>query len=93
MITWQEFWDTLEAAIHGNLSLQLIEKFSYLGEQPENEALKSIAGLELTNANYEALIIILKKRYGNNQMIVDTNYTNLIDMPPASSKTKSLRAM
>ena len=62
--------------------------------QLENEALKSIAGLELTNDNYEAAINLLKERYGNNnQLIVDTHYTKLIEMPPASNKTTSLRAM
>ena len=61
--------------------------------QLENEALKSIAGLELTNANYEAAINLLKERYGNDQLIVDTHYAKLMEMPPASNKTTSLRAI
>ena len=73
--------------------MQTIEKFNYLRAQLENEALKSIAELELTNANYEATINLLKERYGNNQLIVDTHYTKLMEMPPASNKTTSLRAM
>ena len=90
----EEFWDTFEATIHKNPSLQPIEKFNYLRAQLENEALKSIAGLELTNDNYEAAINLLKESYGNsNQLIVDTHYTKLIEMPPASNKTTSLRAM
>ena len=93
IIKWQEFWDTFEATIHKNPSSQLIEKFNYLRAQLENEALKSIAGLELTNANYEAAINLLKERYSNNQLIVDTHYTKLMEMPPASNKTASLRTM
>ena len=93
IIKWKEFWDTFEATIHKNLSLQPIEKFNYLRTQLENEALKLIARLELTNANYEAAINLLKERYGNNQLIVDTHYTKLMEMPPASNKTTSLRAM
>ena len=62
---WQEFWDTFEATIHKNPSLLPIEKFNYLKSLLENEASKSIAGLELTNANYEAAINLLKERYGN----------------------------
>ena len=61
--------------------------------QLENEALKLIARLELTNANCKAAINLLKERYGNNQLIVDTHYTKLMEMPPASNKTTSLRAM
>ena len=37
-----------------------MKKFNYLRAQLKNEALKSIARLELTNANYEAPINILK---------------------------------
>ena len=73
--------------------LQPIEKFNYLRTQLENEALKLIAGLKLTNANYDAAIKLLKERHGNNQLIVDTHYTKLMEMPPASNKTTSLRAM
>ena len=82
IIKWQEFWDTFEATIHDNPSLQPIEKFNYLRAQPKNEALKSIARLELTNANYEAAINLLKERHDNNQLIVDTHYTKLMEMPP-----------
>ena len=93
IIKWQEFWDTFEATILDNPSLQPIEKFNYLRAQLENEDLQSIAGLELTNANYEAAINLLKERYGNDQLIVDTHYAKLMEMPPASNKTTSLRAI
>ena len=61
--------------------------------QLEKAALKLVAGLELTNANYKAVINVLKEWYGNNQFIVDTHYINLMDMPPTSNKTTSLPAM
>jgi len=93
VLKWQEFWDTFEATIHMNPSLQLIDKFTYLRAELENEALKSIAGLELTNANYEAAISILTERYGNTQLILDTHYTQLMEMSPAINKTASLRTV
>ena len=93
IVKWQEFWDTFEGTIHKNPSLQPIEKFNYLRAQLENEALQSIEGLELTNTNYEVATILLKERYGNNQLIVDEHDTKLIVMPPASNKTTLLCAM
>ena len=51
ILKWQEFWDTFEASIHKNSSLQPIDKFNYLRAQLEREALKAISGLELTNSN------------------------------------------
>ena len=47
----------------------------------------------MSNENYGAAINLLKERYGNNQLIVDTHSTEITDMPPASNKTTSLRAM
>ena len=69
IVKWQEFWDTFEATIHKNPSLQPIEKFNYLRAQLENEALQLIEGLELTNTNYEAAANLLKERYGNNYQL------------------------
>ena len=72
----QEFWDDFEAIVHTNSSLQPIDKFNYLKAQLENEALKSIGGLELTNTNYDVAIDILKGRYGNVQLMIDSHYTH-----------------
>ena len=61
----------MEATIHDDLSLQTIEKINYLREYLEDEALKSVAGLEMTNANYEAVINHLKERYGKGEILKD----------------------
>ena len=92
ILKWQEFWDTCEATIHNNQALQPIDKFNYLRAELENEALKSIEGLELTNANYEVAINLLKERFGNEQLIIDSHYMQLMDMPAAINKVSSLRA-
>ena len=93
VLKWQEFWDTFEATIHINPSLQLIDNFNYLRAELENGALKSLAGQEITNANHEAAVGILKECNGNTQLILDTHYTQLMEMSPAINKTASLHAM
>ena len=40
-------------------------------------ALKTIQGLELTNANYDTVINLLQERYGKKQMVLDAHYTHL----------------
>lgn len=82
----QEF--KYEATIHNSPSLQLIKKFNYLRAELEEEALLSIEGLELTDTNYEAGIYILKE-----QLVLNTHYTQLIDMLQATNKTASLSEM
>ena len=92
LLRWQAFWDTFEATIHKNDSLHKIDKFNYLRSQLEGDALKSIAGLELTHANYDVAIEILKERYGNVQLIIENHYAKLSDMSTASNKTNVLRS-
>ena len=82
----QEF--NYEATIHNSPSLQPIKKFNYLRAELEEETLLSIEGLELTDTNYEAGIYILKE-----QLVLNTHYTQLIDMLQATNKTASLSAM
>ena len=91
-LKWQEFWDSSEATIHKDPTMLTINKFNYLRTQLEDGALKTIERLELTNANYETAITLLRDRYGKKQMVLDAHYTPLIDLAKASDSTSSLRA-
>lgn len=61
--------------------LGFIDKFSYLHSLLDSIASDAIAGLTLTSANYEEAISTLKRRFGNEQLIVSKH----IDALPASS--------
>ena len=61
---WQEFWDSLESAIHLNDGLSKVDKFSYLRSLLLEPARSAIGGFALTSANYASAIELLKKRYG-----------------------------
>ena len=91
ILKWQAFWDSFQSTIHKNDSLSEIDKLNYLRSQLESEALKSIAGLELTETNYDVAIAMLKERYGNTELIIENHYSQLSDMSPASDKTSELR--
>ena len=58
-LLWQTFWDSFEAAVHGNPNLTGVEKFNYLRAQLEGEAARTVGGFPLTNANYEQSISLL----------------------------------
>ena len=61
---WQEFWDCYESSIHSNPNLSDFDKFSYLHGLLGGAARTTIAGLELTAANYEVAIDLLRGRFG-----------------------------
>ena len=48
-LLWQTFWDSFEAAVHGNPNLTRVEKFNYLRAQLEGEAARTVGGFPLTN--------------------------------------------
>ena len=74
LTNWMAFWDSFEAAIHHNDELSSVDKFNYLNTLLEDSAAAAVAGLTLTSAKYGEAVDILKKRFGNKQMIIAKTY-------------------
>jgi hypothetical protein len=68
LMKWPTFWDSYESAVH-NKDLSDVDKFNYLRSLLERSAYDAIVGLTLSAANYQEAIEILKKRFGNKQII------------------------
>ena len=67
---WTTFWDSFESAIHSNTRLSEVDKFNYLRSLLEGSAFEAIKGLTLSAASYQDAVAILKRRFGNKQLIV-----------------------
>ena len=67
---WTPFWDSFYSAVHTNDQLTDVDKFNYLKSLLEDVAHNAIAGLSLSSANYVEAIEILKKSFGNHQLII-----------------------
>ena len=72
-LKWQEFWDSFEVTIHKDPPMPPINKFNHLQTHLKDTALKTIEGLDLTNANYETALTLLRKRYGKKQIVLDAH--------------------
>ena len=79
------FWDSFEAAIHNNEQLSSIDKFNCLRTLLEGPAAAAVAGLTLTSSNYGEAVAILKKRFGNKQLIISTRMDMLMNLEGVSS--------
>ena len=90
---WITFWDTYESTVHENPSLTSIDKFNYLSSLLESTAAEAISGLTRSSANYEEAVAILKRRFGNKQLIVNRHMDSLVKLEPVSSQhdVKALR--
>ena len=62
---WHSFWDSYESAVHNNASLSDVNKLTYLKSLVLKFVKDAIEGLVLTAANYEEVVAILKKHFGN----------------------------
>ena len=94
-IYWTAFWDSYESAVHDNNALSDVDKFNYLRSLLERSAYEAIAGLTLLSANYQEAIEILKKRFGNRQMIISRHMEVLLNLTAVSGEhdLKGLRRL
>ena len=76
---WQEFWDSFEI-IHGNSSLSPVNKLRHLKTLLEGEAAAAISGISTEGANYDIAVKILKDRFAQKQIIVNSHVEALMNL-------------
>ena len=82
---WPSFWDAFESAVHNNTKLAPIDKFNYLNSLLVKSASEAISGLSLTAANYDEAVAILKRRFGNKQLIINRHMETLLNINSVKS--------
>ena len=90
-LKWQTFWDSFNAAVHTNPALGCIQKFNYLKAQLQGDAARAIAGLPLTEHNYQHSIELLENRFGQPHKLINAHMQALLDMPNPNTSLTSLR--
>lgn len=85
LTSWSTFWDSFKSSIHENSELSSIDKFIYLNSLLEGPAAAAVAGLTLSEANYEEAVKVLTKRFGNRQQIIAQHMDALMNMEGVSS--------
>lgn len=73
--------ELFSALILNDSSLTSIQKFIYLKSYLRGEPVKLIDTLELTNDNFKIALEILKDRYENKLVILNTYINALLDYP------------
>ena len=91
VLRFQEFWGSFSLAVYENERLCPVEKLNYLHAKLEGNAKRAIAGVEITNDNYEVAVKILCDRFGDPQTVISGHYTKLMDLPSSTNQTLALR--
>lgn len=79
---WQEFWSQYETAIHENDALCKREKFTYLRSYLAGTAARAVAGLSMTDGNYDAAVELLQNRFGRKDIVISAHMSKLLNLAP-----------
>ena len=82
---WPSIWDAFESSVHSNTKLAPIDKFNYRNSLLVKSANEVIPGLSLTAANYDEAVAILKRRFGNKQLITNKHMKTLLNINSVKS--------
>ena len=95
LTSWTPFWESFKSSIHENNEITSVDKFNYLNSLLEGSAAAAIAGLTLSDANYNDAVTILTKRFGNRQQIVTKHMDALMGREAVTSNhnLKGLRRL
>jgi len=78
---WFPFFDIFNLVIHSNTSLSNTQRFQYLRASLIGDTSAVISSLELSDANYDVAWTILRERYDNKRVIVQTHISAIFDLP------------
>ena len=65
-------------------AISAVEKFTYLRSLVEGSAARAISGLQLTSANYSAALEVLRERFAQKQIIINSHMESLIKLKPVN---------
>ena len=72
VLNWQTFWDQFESTIHSKININDIDRFSYLKSFLCPSSYETLSGSALTNQNYLEAVELLRQRYENPQLLINT---------------------
>ena len=76
---------SFNSAIHTSHTLSEIDKFNYLRSLLQGTVYDAIAGLALSAVNYQEAVTILRKRFGNKQLIISRHMEALLNVTAVTS--------
>lgn len=77
---WQRFSDIFRAIVH-SANIPDVAKFCYLEEALVGEPKKLIASLTATDGNYKIAWDLLKNRYDNRKIIINSHLKEIMEIP------------
>ncbi|XP_037504566.2 uncharacterized protein LOC119379345 [Rhipicephalus sanguineus] len=92
---WQPFWELFEQVVHNNDQLSTLDKFHYLRASLTGDAAAVLTGLPPKSRCYNDAKQLLRKRFGNEELLIQEHMKKLIDVTRvrASDDVRGLRRL
>ena len=92
---YRGFWDAFQVSIDSKATLSKVSKFTHLKKALVGDPARSVRGLECTDANNDEAVDILKKLFGNKNIIISSHMDVLTNLTQVSTyhDTKRLRSL
>lgn len=92
-LDWISFQDIYDSLVHSNNSIPKVQKFYYLKGSLTGEAANLIKTISASEANYDSAWLVLRNRYHNKRLIVDTLIRKLFDIPKSNGTSQSIKLL
>lgn len=79
---WLEFHDAFDSLIHKHPNLTNVQKFYYLLSAVKGEASQVLKSISVSADNYITAWSLLKRRFENKRLIIQSNLKGLFDLDP-----------
>jgi len=93
---WESYYDCFRSMIHEDTGYPLVQKFYYLRAGLSGTALDLIKSVPMKDANYEVAFQLLKQRYDNKGLVIQSHIRSLLEAPrvenPSSAELQALHA-
>ena len=83
LLDWRPFWSQYKAAVHDS-PLPEVQKLTQLISCLRGPALEAVKGLQVTGDNYQTVVDLLKRRYGDPCSLIGLYATRLVTAPPVN---------
>ncbi|GFT02251.1 reverse transcriptase domain-containing protein [Trichonephila clavipes] len=92
---WLEFWNKFQNSLDKNETLTKVDKFSYLRSLLGGVAGNVVNGFALSDDNYDNALILLKERFGREEIVVSAHMSKLLNLYPVkdSNNVTGLRKL
>ena len=89
--SWHGWYDQFSSAIGNNNRLAPVDKFNYLLTFLEGRAKETVSGINISAANYQVAIDLLKKRYSKPRLLVKSLLCKILPPVEVANSFESLK--